>query len=407
MSILQHDLELQSKKKETRLAFIDLARSIAIVLMLEGHITGELLSAAYRAENGWFYQLWRQVHGYTSPLFFTISGLVFSYLLTKEQWGIAFWKNPRIKKGLKRVVELLLWGYLLQFHFRNFIICQWEGSDFNTDWFMAFHVLQSIAVALFLLMFFYALSALTRIPFYIVAAMAGVMIFGLNGIQETYIRAQKALLTSGSIQHMDYWPSHAPRWIQNMFFGMYSEFAFLRFSGYALIGGALGHFIRINQRHVLSFTFGFTLFALGYVLKRDVYFLLEWIDLQLMDWGIQSHANQMANKDSLIGLSMVLCLLGLLVILNRVVKIPNGLFLKMGQNTFPIYIIHVVVIYEGLFGIGLPLESYKDLLTPEESWAISIFIVSWFFVMMAYWERITQSWLKIKKALGLIRIEKA
>jgi hypothetical protein len=30
MSILQHDLELQSKKKETRLAFIDLARSIAV-----------------------------------------------------------------------------------------------------------------------------------------------------------------------------------------------------------------------------------------------------------------------------------------------------------------------------------------------------------------------------------------
>ena len=32
---------------------------------------------------------------------------------------------------------------------------------------------------------------------------------------------------------------------------------------------------------------------------------------------------------------------------------------------------------------------------------------SCFFVMMAYWERITQSWLKIKKAVGLIRIEKA
>ena len=317
---------------------------------------------------------------------------MFSYLLTKEQWGIAFWKNPRIKKGLKRVVELLLWGYLLQFHFRNFIICQWEGSDFNSDWFMAFHVLQSIAVALFLLMFFYALSTLTRIPFYIVAAMAGVMIFGLNGIQETYIRAQKALLASGSIQHMDYWPSHAPRWLQNMFFGMYSEFAFLRFSGYALIGGALGHFIRINQRHVLSFTFGFTLFALGYVLKRDVYFLLEWIDLQLMDWGIQSHANQMANKDSLIGLSMVLCLLGLLVILNRLVKIPNNLFLKMGQNTFPIYIIHVMLIYEGLLGIGLPLEQYKDFLSPVQSWAISLFIVSWFFVLIAYWERIKMKW---------------
>ncbi|MEY4330100.1 MAG: hypothetical protein RL609_848, partial [Bacteroidota bacterium] len=117
-----------------------------------------------------------------------------------------------------------------------------------------------------------------------------------------------------------------------------------------------------------------------------------WIDLQLMDWGIQSHANQMANKDSLIGLSMVLCLLGLLVILNRLVKIPNNLFLKMGQNTFPIYIIHVMLIYEGLLGIGLPLEQYKDFLSPVQSWAISLFIVSWFFVLIAYWERIKMKW---------------
>ncbi len=387
----QQELNLQVKKSGGRLAFIDLARSIAIFMMLEGHITGELLSTQYRAENSSFYQLWRQLHGYTSPLFFTISGLVFAYLLTQPIESVPIWKHPRVKKGLKRVLELLAWGYLLQFHFKNFIICQWEGSSFNTDWFMAFHVLQSIAVALLLLIGAFFIAKFSRIPFYVIAFLASVVVFGCNGVLETYVRSQKALLASGAIEQMRYWPSHAPRIIQNMFFGMYSEFSFVRFSGYALLGGALGHFIRLNQRHVLSFTFGFTLFALGYVLKRDVYYMLEAIDYALIDWGWQTSMHQMANKDSLIGLSMVLCLLGILVIINRLVEIPKSLFLKMGQNTFPIYIIHVIIIYEGLLGIGLPLEKYKDFLTPLQSWMISLFIISWFFVLIAFWERIEQN----------------
>ncbi len=388
----QKELSLQSKKSGGRLAFIDLARSIAIFMMLEGHITGELLSSQYRAENSSFYQLWRQLHGYTSPLFFTISGLVFAYLLTQPIESVPLWKHPRVKKGLKRVFELLAWGYLLQFHFKNFIICQWEGSSFNTDWFMAFHVLQSIAVALLLLIGAFFIAKFSRIPFYVIAFLGSAVVFGCNGILETYVRSQKSLLASGAIEHLHYWPSDAPRIIQNMFFGMYSEFSFVRFSGYALLGGALGHFIRLNQRHVLSFTFGFTLFALGYVLKRDVYFMLEAIDLKLIDLGWQTSMHQMANKDSLIGLSMVLCLLGILVIINRLVEIPKSLFLKMGQNTFPIYIIHVIIIYEGLLGVGLPLEHYKEYLSPLQSWMISLFIISWFFVLINYWERVEHWW---------------
>jgi hypothetical protein len=257
---------------------------------------------------------------------------------------------------------------------------------------MAFHVLQSIAVALLLLIGAFFIAKFSRIPFYVIAFLGSAVVFGCNGILETYVRSQKSLLASGAIEHLHYWPSDAPRIIQNMFFGMYSEFSFVRFSGYALLGGALGHFIRLNQRHVLSFTFGFTLFALGYVLKRDVYFMLEAIDLKLIDLGWQTSMHQMANKDSLIGLSMVLCLLGILVIINRFVEIPKSLFLKMGQNTFPIYIIHVIIIYEGLLGVGLPLEHYKEYLSPLQSWMISLFIISWFFVLINYWERVEQWW---------------
>jgi uncharacterized membrane protein len=376
------------KSTPKRIAFIDLARSIAIVLMLEGHITGELLSTQFRQENSALYQLWRQVHGYTSPLFFTISGVVFVYLLTMPLEGVSFWNHPRVKKGLKRVLELLVWGYVLQFHFKNFILCQWDGASYNTDWLMAFHVLQSIGVSLFLVIAIFGLSKLTRIPFFILGFAAAVFMFGCNGILETYIREQKMLLSQGVISNLNYWPVGTSRFFQNMFFGQYSEFSFVRFSGYTLLGGAIGHFIRLYQNHVVSLIFGSTLFGIGYVLKRDVYFLLEGIDQYLMDWGWQNVPHQMANKDALIGLSMVLCLLGLLVILNRFVVLKPNLLMKMGQNTFPIYIIHVMIIYEGLLGFGLPLEHYKEFLSPVQSWMISFSIIALFFVMIHYWERL-------------------
>ncbi len=385
---------IQSTPK--RIAFIDLARSIAIVLMLEGHITGELLSTQFRQENSPLYQLWRQIHGYTSPLFFTISGVVFVYLLTMPLEGVSFWKHPRVRKGLKRVIELLIWGYLLQFHFRNFIICQFEGASYNTDWLMAFHVLQSIGVSLLLVIVIFGISKLTRIPFFILGFLAAVFMFGCNGVLETYVRNQKLELSQGLIASLQYWPSGAPRWIQNMFFGQYSEFSFVRFSGYTLFGGAIGHFIRLFQKHVVSLIFGSTLFGIGYVLKRDVYYLLEGIDQQLIHWGWQSVPHQMANKDALIGLSMVLCLLGLLVILNRFVELKPNLLMKMGQNTFPIYIIHVMLIYEGFWGVGLPLESIKENLSPTQSWMISFAIISLFFVMIRYWEMVEKFWAEMK-----------
>ncbi|MEY2938916.1 MAG: hypothetical protein RL062_1505, partial [Bacteroidota bacterium] len=202
------------KSAPKRIAFIDLARSIAIILMLEGHITGELLSTQFRQENSALYQLWRQVHGYTSPLFFTISGVVFVYLLTMPLEGVTFWNHPRVKKGLKRVLELLVWGYVLQFHFKNFILCQWDGATYNTDWLMAFHVLQSIGVSLFLVIAIFGLSKLTRIPFFILGFLAAIVMFGCNGVLETYVREQKLLLQQGVISNLNYWPNHAPRWLQ-------------------------------------------------------------------------------------------------------------------------------------------------------------------------------------------------
>jgi surface polysaccharide O-acyltransferase-like enzyme len=73
---------LTASHARPRLKFIDMARSFAILLMLEGHFTGAALADQYRSSEYWLYNVWHNLHGLTSPLFFTVTGLIFVYLLS-------------------------------------------------------------------------------------------------------------------------------------------------------------------------------------------------------------------------------------------------------------------------------------------------------------------------------------
>lgn len=116
--------------------FIDMARSVAIILMLEGHCTGALADQ-YRNKEYLGYAIWGQIHGWTSVLFFTVSGVIFTYLLSAHN-EFAYWKNVRVRKGYKRVLQLLFWGYLIQINLKALYYTIFHGSIYDADWLQLF-----------------------------------------------------------------------------------------------------------------------------------------------------------------------------------------------------------------------------------------------------------------------------
>ena len=94
-----------------RLFFIDAIRAWAILMMLQGHFIDGLLDTVFRNPEGTFYSIWLYFRGITAPVFFTVSGFIFTYLLIKSQ--DSGWQNSRVKKGLKRGLQLLLIGLSL------------------------------------------------------------------------------------------------------------------------------------------------------------------------------------------------------------------------------------------------------------------------------------------------------
>ena len=332
--------------QKTRLYFIDIARSIAILLMLEGHFVDNGLMDIYRDSNYDIYNIWSFIRGFTSPIFLTITGIVFTYLLVGNN-HLDYFKNNRIKKGYKRVVELLFWGYLVQVY--------------------AFHVLQCIGIGILSILILYGIYKVIRIvPLWVYFFIAGTIIFS------SYI-----VLSSWPKEY--YWPEQAPIFAQNMFHGKYSVFPILPRMGYTMYGAMIGVILYTYKTKVKEWGFILSVFLIGIFLfffLKDLLLVLDKViahpiyHLYKVDWLYEC-------------LGMVLMILALLITIEKLIgDIKPNLFLKVGQNTLTIYILHMVVLYGSITGLGLNRIIHKNL-TPWQILPATILFLL-FFVLIIY-----------------------
>jgi uncharacterized membrane protein len=350
--------------QKTRLYFIDIARSIAILLMLEGHFVDNGLMDVYRDTNNDIYNAWLFVRGFTSPIFLTITGIVFTYLLIGNN-HLEYFKNNRIKKGYKRVVELLFWGYLVQVY--------------------AFHVLQCIGIGILSILLLYGIyKAVKIIPLWVYFFFAGTIIFS------SYI-----VISSWPKEY--YWPESAPIFIQNMFHGKYSIFPILPRMGYTMYGAMIGVILYTYKSKVKEWSFILSVFLIGaflYFFLKDILLILDVIfahpiyHLYKVDWLYEC-------------LGMVLIILSILIAIEKFIgEIKPNLFLKIGQNTLTIYILHMVVLYGSITGLGLNRVIHKNL-TPWQILPATILFLLFFVLMIYFLDKI-----KLKLSFILIPTKK-
>ncbi|MBI1838306.1 MAG: DUF1624 domain-containing protein [Flavobacteriia bacterium] len=332
-------------KPKSRLIFIDIARSIAILLMLEGHFVDDSLMEVYRDKSNSIFYTWEFIRGFTSPIFLTVTGIVFVYLLMGNN-HLQYFKNIRVTKGFKRSIELLFWGYLLQVY--------------------AFHVLQCIGVGIFTILILYGLYKLIKvIPLWIYFFLMGTFIFS------TYIYF-------GTIPEEQYWPTNAPVFIQNMFHGKHSVFPILPRMGYTMYGAMFGVILYTFKDKVKTWGFSLITITIGIFLFFFLKEILIYIDYKMgnltyhiykLDWLYEC-------------LGMVMIVLGSLIIFEILVgEIKPNLFLKMGQNTLTVYILHMVVLYGSLTGLGLN-KLFHHSLTPWQLIPITLSFISIFLILV-------------------------
>ncbi len=319
-----------------RLRFIDMARAVAILLMLEGHFVHLTLANEWRITGHPVYEVWLHARGLAAPMFYMVTGMIFSYLLAGASADEPFFRIRRVRRGLKRSVELAIWGYLLQFQPS---LITGEAGEPTRAWFLAFHVFQCIAIGLLVMITLYGLLRRTR--GWVITAS-----FALLGFA-TF------LLSIVLANHKGYWPAWAPDIIQNIVQGPTSHFSIAPWLGFTFYGAAIGAAIRQRQN-----TRSDIIHPLGFLLAGAVLSYKGWPwDARIGRAFLDLLGNQDADRvtpfffHARFGESLIL--LGVLIAVDKWTRFNVSWLQTIGRNTFAIYIGHVIVLYGGITGFGL------------------------------------------------------
>ncbi len=308
-----------------RLYFIDAIRAWAILMMLQGHFVDGLLDNAFRDNSNMAFSIWKYFRGITAPVFFTVSGFIFTYLLVKgDKLGF---DNPRVEKGIKRGLQLLFIGYLLRLNLGGLL----QGQIYNG--FYLVDVLHCIGLSILGIIGIYLLTVKRNkyiMPVVLVAITCLLFVFEPLYKQFSHSYLPQAIAnyftkTNGSVFTIFPWFGYAT-------FGAFLSLVFTKFKSFKYL----------NSAAIVSFT------ALGVIL---IYFSTGFFKALGDGTGLTIFTEVYNSNYLFIRLGNVMIVFAIFMLLNRFLM--NSKVLKIGQSTLSIYIAHYIILYGSFTGLGL------------------------------------------------------
>lgn len=364
---------MQETNPKNRIVFIDLMRAYAILMMVQGHLVDSCLAPIYRDPNSTIYNVWNFMRGMTAPVFFFSSGIIFTYLLMKEEdrsgKGL---KNKRVKKGFSRFTSLIFIGYLLHFNFWIFWDLLDGHLDKNYHGMLTVDVLHIIGAAILLIVLIYLLATAIRVKVYLVLLIGAIMSFYYYPDIEPF--------------DFTYLPEFLYYYLAK---GANFSFTIIPWVGFSLFGGVFGIFVWTKPKMVNSYLVAFIFFVTGLLLHYyssemliDLYKLTNWNNFKSLAY----------NNYLFFRLGHVFVVVSVFMIINNVFKNIPSIIPKIGSETLTIYIVHAFVIYGSIFQFGIA-QNYGNSLTPWECFALAL-VLEIFFVALVYYIKPIRAFLR-------------
>ncbi len=315
-------------------------------MMLQGHFVDTLLNPIYRDDSYVAYTVWAYFRGITAPTFFTISGLVFLYLLLKAHAKGN--DKQRLRKGATRAVVLIGIGYALRIPFFS-----WLKGSFD-NYFLVIDVLQCIGLSLLLLIGLYLLCRRNSYILSVVLLIIGCVIFTTEPLYRTLSLPNVPLVFANYLSTSNG-----------------SVFTMLPWFGYVAFGGFLATlFYRNSQKKNFKKITITSFFVVGAILLFSSTLILQKLYL-ITNFEIFDRA---ANYNYLfLRLGNVLFSFGFFYLLERFMK--QSIVTRIGETTLNIYVVHFIIIYGSFTGIGLKHFYYKSLEPWEAVFGAIAFII--------------------------------
>lgn len=312
--------------KTNRLFFLDAMRAWAILMMLQGHFIDGLLDPLFRNPDQTAFRIWLYFRGITAPVFFTVSGFIFTYLLIRAPQGGR--ENPRVAKGIRRGLQLLLMGYLLRLDLFGLVF----GGTLYPSFFMV-DVLHCIGLSILAVIGLYLLSARARAHVFPLLLLGTTLLLFL--LEPLYKQAGLSLL-----------PDLLANYFTKANGSVFTVFPWL---GYATLGGALSVPFHRFREHSLLYPASM---AIALLLGGALVGFSSPAFSQLFQWtGLELFALIESNNYLFIRLGNVLIVFAVFMALRRF--LVHRTILALGASTLAIYVVHYILLYGSFTGLGL------------------------------------------------------
>ncbi len=305
-------------------------------MMLQGHFIDTLLESSYRNLNSEIYKVWSFFRGITAPTFFTISGLIFSYLLLKSTEKGK--ENTRLKKGIIRGLYLIAIGYFIRISFPN-----WFSGIISSS-FYAVDVLHCIGLSLIVTVCIFFVCNKKTLLFSIIMLLMGIFIFVLEPLYRSLDIADVPLFIHNYISKKNG-----------------SVFRIIPWYGYTSFGSFIAtlFYWNLHKKHfkVIAIS-SFTCFGFILILYSSELLLMGYNITKIEVWKDAANYNYLFSK-----LGYVLLYFAFFYGLEKYLKHP--FILRIGKKTLSLYVIHFIILYGSFFGIGF--KNIGKILTPIQA----------------------------------------
>ena len=323
-----------------RVIFIDLARALAVVLMVYGHTISALLAPEYRS--GPWYDAWVFQRGLTSSLFLLLSGFAFS-IATTRHWASHMHVTRAVIKRLRRFALFILLGYALHFPVGN--VAEFAGlSPERWRSFLAVDVLQLVGV-MFILIQALVMATRSRRVFMVVSFVLAVLTIVFTPAVWRY--DWTALLPLPLASYLS--PANG------------SQFPLFPFGAAVLIGAAAGQlYARWGASHLPSFA-NWVMLAAGAALTLAALYT-RFIGFDAYGPG----AGRGIPGEFMLRTGISLIILGVIAHLSqRITHLPH-VFGAVAQESLLIYFVHLCIVYGSVWNRGL-VQYFGETLSPAQT----------------------------------------
>ncbi|MDZ4745459.1 MAG: acyltransferase [bacterium] len=313
-----------SAESGSRLYALDLARFVAMILMMQGHILDALVTPTVIDVNAFPWNIWHMIRGITAPVFLMVSGAVHVFANKRDSTGRI--RPDALAKRIRWGLTLIGIGYLMVFPANRVWDLPYVPSS-NWQTALAVNILQLTGATILL---FAAVMSSTRN----VASMGfRALVTGLS------------ILAITPIMHSSYINSSVlPAWIVpylNASTG--SLFPFFPFASYLFFGVAVGaylHAVPADQRMIQLQKYGW---RVGGILAGLALFA------HLVAWKMGLAFSEISHSGSV---SLVLLRIGFVLMmfsasawaLNKTWRFRTWYSMFSTRSLF-IYVIHLVILF--------------------------------------------------------------